>query len=94
VTKIFLLSYQNLKTIKKIGTPYNLSGNWSGVMGDVVKGKYPISLSAWSWMPERNYFLDFVPIIKENFVLSIVPQQPKVDLTLFIRPFRRVHLVQ
>ena len=57
-------------------------------MGDVVKGKYPISLSAWNWMLERNDFLDFVPIIKENFVLTIVPQQPKVDLTLFIRPFR------
>ena len=68
--------------------PYNLSGDWTGVMGDVVEGKYPLSLSAWSWMIERNGFLDFVPIIKENLLLSIVPQQPKVDLTLFIRPFR------
>ena len=51
--------------------PYNISGNWSGVMGDVVSGKYPMSLNAWNWILERNYFLDFVPVIKDNEVIAI-----------------------
>lgn len=68
--------------------PYNLSGEWSGVMGDVVSGKYPMSLNAWNWIIERNYFLDFVPVIKDNQVLAVVPSPPEVDPGLFIRPFR------
>ena len=44
--------------------PYNQSGEWKGVMGDVVSGKHSVSLSAWSWFIERDSFLDFVPVVK------------------------------
>merc|ERR1712154_345821 len=29
--------------------PYNLSGTWGGVMGDVVTKKFDLSLSGWVW---------------------------------------------
>ena len=47
-----------------------------------------MSLNAWNWILERNYFLDFVPVIKDNQVLAVVPSPPEVDPGLFIRPFR------
>ncbi len=28
---------------------YNLSGEWDGVMGKVITGEYPLSLSEWRW---------------------------------------------
>ena len=65
--------------------PYNLSGEWTGVMGHVVNGKYPISLSVWYWLKERQEILDFVPIIKENFVLTILPKPNSIDFGVFIR---------
>ncbi len=57
-------------------------------MGDVVNGKYPLSLSIWFWLPERQDILSFVPIVKENFILSALPQPSRVDFGVFIRPFR------
>ena len=68
--------------------PYNKSGEWVGVLGDVVKGRYQVSLNVWIWFPERNDFLDFVPIAKEKFLLSLIPKPPEVDYDLFLRPFR------
>ena len=56
-------------------------------MGDVVSGKYPLSLSAWNWIIERNPILDFVPAIKDRQVLAVIPKPPELDVTLFIRPF-------
>ena len=57
-------------------------------MGDVVSGKYPMSLSSWLWVIERDSLLDFVPIIREQLLLTIAPQPHKIDFGLFIRPFR------
>ena len=65
--------------------PYNLSGEWKGVMGDVVSGKYHVSLSAWNWIIERNSFLDFVPVVKDRQILAVIPKPPEVDPGLFIR---------
>ena len=68
--------------------PFNSSGVWDGVMGDVVAGKYPMSLNTWKWIIERQEILDFVPIVKENQVLTVIPKPPELDPGLFIRPFR------
>ena len=57
-------------------------------MGDVVTGKYHLSLSSWNWIVERNSFLDFVPVIKDREILAVVPSPPEVDAGLFTRPFR------
>ncbi len=74
--------------LKPKSGPYNESGEWTGVLGDVVKGKYQLSLNVWIWFPERDSFLDFVPIAKEKFLLSVIPKPPEVDYGLFVRPFR------
>ena len=69
----------------KLLGPYNLSGEWKGVMGDVVSGKHSVSLSAWNWIIERDSFLDFVPVVKDRQILAVIPKPPEVDPGLFIR---------
>lgn len=59
--------------------PYNLSGTWSGVMGDVVNGKYPLSLSQWYYISERYGLLDFVTTAADHQELALTPQPPEVD---------------
>ena len=54
-------------------------------MGDVINGKYPVSLSAWNWLFERDSFVDFVPIFKDRQVMALVPSLPDVDPGLFTR---------
>ena len=66
--------------------PFNRSGTWKGVMGDVVKGRYQVSLIPWKWFNERS-FVDFVPITLKKIVLCTIPKFPAVDTGLFIRPF-------
>ena len=67
--------------------PYNASGIWKGVMGDVIMGKYQMSLNSWIWTLERQPILDFVPVTKDNPLLCLIPKPPEVDPGLFIRPF-------
>ena len=63
---------------------YNLSGTWSGVMGDVINRKYDMSISTWWWTSDRKSVLQFVPVAKERHVLVLSPQQP-TDTGLFTR---------
>ncbi len=67
---------------------FDKTANWTGVFGDVVTGRYHLSLTEWIWFPIRDPILDFVPITKDRFVLAIDPRPPSVDFTLFLRPFR------
>ena len=69
-----------------IDGPFNRSGTWKGNMGDVVMGRYQMSLSGWTWRKDR-YFLDFVPFSLDKQILCMVPKFPEVDAGLFIRPF-------
>ena len=48
-------------------------------MGNVLTGKYQISLSAWNWLIERDSILDFVPIVKDFQIMAVVPSPPEVD---------------
>ena len=57
-------------------------------MGDVITGKYHMSLSSWRWRLERESFLDHVPILRDNEILVLSPQPRSFDLLLYIRPFR------
>ena len=57
-------------------------------MGDVIEGRYQMSLNSWEWNIERNAFLDFVPVTKDNYMLLMIPRNPEVDPGLFIRPFK------
>ena len=56
-------------------------------MGEVVNGKYVFSLSAWMWTIERNTFLDFVPTVRDKQILILIPEPPKIDPGLYLRPF-------
>ena len=68
--------------------PFNLSGEWSGVMGDVVNGKYQIALSTWYSFYERNTVVDLDVMIQWDLsVVSIILKPPNIDSDLFIRPF-------
>ena len=66
--------------------PFNMSGEWSGVMGNVVKGTYDMSLSPWQWVLERDNFVQFVLVIKSKQILVWEPKNPVIDFGLFIRP--------
>ena len=68
--------------------PFNLSGTWHGVMGGVVNGDFHVSFAAWYWTLPRRRILDFVTLVSERTVLAMTPQQPDIDMGLFIRCFR------
>ena len=68
--------------------PNDLTGNWSGVLGSVVIGKYPVSFVQWRANLPRWRILDFLFTYAERPVLAVTPQNPDFDLGLFIRPFR------
>ena len=65
-----------------------MSGNWTGVMGDVITGRYPMSLNSWLWPLERDPILDHVSVVRDNEILVMTPKAPLFDLLLYIRPFR------
>ena len=69
--------------------PYNISGTWGGVMGDVVNKKYDMSLSAWWWNIDRNDFLQFVPFTSSRKRLVLSPHHP-TDYGVFTRVFTDV----
>ena len=57
-------------------------------MGDVVAGKYQMSLNPWLWTDERNKVVDFVrPNHISTDVLFYIPKTAELDYGLVIRPF-------
>ena len=61
-------------------------------MGDVVNDNYPLSLNSWAWRIERNPLVDFVPYLKESYILSTISKTNDFDVGLYIRPFRYVFI--
>ena len=65
-----------------------MSGEWSGVMGDVILGKFPFSLAPWLTNEERVRVLDLEGVVDwDRFVSCVVLDPPQIDPGLFIRPF-------
>jgi len=57
-------------------------------MGDVVIGKNPFSLAPWLITDERSKVLDLEAVVDlDRFISCVVLNPPKVDPTLFARPF-------
>ena len=57
-------------------------------MGDVVRGKYQISIAPWLWNTDRDKILEFAfPNHMTDTVLSYIPTTPELDYGLIIRPF-------
>ena len=73
--------------VRPISGPFNKSGIWGGVMGSIINGDYPISLSQWVWNSDRYNLVDFISTCSDNFLLALTPKPPDVDTGLFIRPF-------
>ncbi len=69
--------------------PFNLSGTWGGIMGNVIMGNYPLSASVWSLFIERQRVLDFVPFMTDGEVLVLTPRVENMDMGMFVRPFTR-----
>ena len=72
---------------------YDLSGDWNdvGVMGDVVIGKNPFSLAPWLITEERSKVVDLEAVVDlDQFISCVVLNPPKIDPTLFVRPFTKL----
>ena len=67
--------------------PYNISGTWGGVMGDVINKQYDMSISTWYWKPERIKLVQFVPVVRGRMILVSARQKPKTDFGLLSRGF-------
>jgi hypothetical protein len=67
--------------------PFNRSGEWSGVMGNVINSKYDLCLSSWSWWRERYDLLTFVGMLYSKVVLLWTPKPRETDFELLLRPF-------
>ena len=65
--------------------PFNLSGTWGGVMGDVINKKFDFSLSSWTWNLARYTIVQFVPFMKGVHMLVWTPKIPETDFGLFTR---------
>ena len=72
-----------------ISGPANVSGEWGGVVGYLVRREYQIAISSWVMNEGRLDMFDFVPIIRDRMVLIAKPQRDPIDPGLFIRPFQR-----
>ena len=72
-----------------LGTPFNLSGTWEGVMGGIVSGEYDICPLQWLWTVPRARVLSFSTFTSLRNVLIYIPQNPAVDFWLFFRPFTK-----
>ena len=72
-----------------ISGPANVSGEWGGVVGYLVRREYQIAISSWIMNEGRLDMFDFVPIIRDRMVLIAKPQRDPIDPGLFIRPFQR-----
>ena len=67
-----------------------MSGEWGGVMGNVVLGNYPLSLNKWTHYSVRFNVLDLVPILKDEHSakgLFTIPKPTMRDFGFFTRPF-------
>ena len=68
--------------------PANVSGEWGGIFGYIMRHEYQISVSTWVWNEGRHDMFDFVNIIGDRMVLIAKPQRDPIDPGLFIRPFQ------
>ena len=68
--------------------PANVSGEWGGIFGYLMRHEYQLSISTWVWNENRNDMFDFITIIGDRMVLIAKPQRDPIDPGLFIRPFQ------
>jgi hypothetical protein len=67
--------------------PYNISGEWGGILGSLIMRKYDLCLSSWGWYIDRYNLLSFVAFVFGKVNLVLTPKNPEIDFGLFTRPF-------
>ena len=77
------------KPVKIFLGPFNLSGEWSGALGNVVTGKYHFSPTNWAFTTERQKILSFIPAVRDRFECMLIPNSPDFDPGMLFRPFTR-----
>ena len=65
--------------------PYNLSGEWGGIFGNVVNGNYHLSVNSYMNMYERFYIVDHVGFIKSRRAMFFIPFADGEDYDFFKR---------
>ena len=68
--------------------PFNMSGEWGGVMGNVVLGNYEVSVNVWLLTLERSKVLDHAITLKNDPSVLLTKTLPtKLDWSFYKRPF-------
>ena len=67
--------------------PFNASGVWGGVMGDVLRRRHDMSISIFQWTLSRSDLLQFAPVAKFRLALAVKPVPSDTDFGLFTRGF-------
>ncbi len=70
------------------GTPFNLSGQWSGFMGAVINNRVDVGVYNWLWVRERAKILNYVPVKQTRTVLAIRAGRQTADFAFFFRPMK------
>ena len=70
-----------------ISGPFNRSGTFGGIIGEIKNGNYMFNTAGWKWLIDRYELMDFVGIQVNRGVLVTSLKPPNLDLSLFIRPF-------
>ena len=59
---------------------FGTDGIFGGVWGDVQSKQHDLSLSAWTWILSRHDLFDFVPFIKDGYILAFIPKPSNTNL--------------
>ncbi|XP_059095737.1 probable glutamate receptor [Tigriopus californicus] len=86
--KMFNFTYRSIvEPNNDWGMQSQFGKNLSGVLGNVIQNKVDMSLSLWVWNENRDRWVDFSIIGTDREQFCFYPQMPKIDPTLFLRPF-------
>ena len=68
--------------------PFNISGEWGGVMGNVILGNYDVSVNYWIMALQRMELMDHVRLYKSDpIAILFKPVSVDMDWKFYYRPF-------
>ena len=70
--------------------PFTFSGEWSGIMGNVILGNCPLSVNNYILFYERSSVLNFATLhIGNSFGLFLKPVPPERNVSFYARPITK-----
>ena len=85
LTVQFNFTYDSQKNVNDSWWHLGAHGIYGGVLGDVQSKEYDMSLSPWTWLLSRHESFDFVPFIKDGYILAFIPKKSNDDFGLVTR---------